>query len=70
MIRQIFYLIGGFKMTITMHDKFALLPTRCDKCNRLFIFEWYNIYYKQVSPFGELKRVKCKRCLKKDKDNR
>ena len=57
-------------MTISMYDKFALLPTRCDKCNRLFIFEWYNVYYKQVSPFGELKRVKCEQCLKKDKDNK
>lgn len=57
-------------MTITMYDKLALLPTRCDKCNRLFIFEWYNAYYKQVSPFGELKRVKCEQCLKEDKDNR
>ena len=57
-------------MTISMYDKFALLPTKCDKCNRLFIFEGYNVYYKQVSPFCELKRVKCEQCLKKDKDNR
>ena len=29
-------------MTITKYDKLALKPTRCSKCNRLFIVEWYN----------------------------
>ena len=33
-------------MTITYYDKFASLPKRYSKCNRLFIFEEYNIYYK------------------------
>lgn len=57
-------------MTISMYDKFALLPTKCDKCNRLFIFEWYNVYCREVSPFSEIKIIKCEKCLKKDKDNR
>lgn len=26
-------------MTITYYDKFAFIPKRCNKCNRLFIFE-------------------------------
>ena len=29
-------------MTITIYDKFALKPTRCSKCNRLFWLEGYN----------------------------
>lgn len=36
-------------MTITYYDKFAFLPKRCSKCNRLFIFEEYNIYYKMAA---------------------
>lgn len=57
-------------MTISMYDKFALLPTKCDKCNRLFIFEWYNVYYREVSHLSEIKIIKCEKCLKKGKDNR
>lgn len=55
-------------MTITYYDKFALLPKRCSKCNRLFVFEGYNIYYKSVA-FGryDLKQKKCKKCINKDK---
>ena len=30
-------------MTITYYDKFAFIPKRCNKCNRLFIFEGYII---------------------------
>jgi hypothetical protein len=50
-------------MTITTYDKFALIPKRCSKCNRLFIFEGYDIYYKNIGYF-ELKQVKCKKCKK------
>lgn len=55
-------------MTITYYDKFAFIPKRCNKCNRLFIFEGYNIYYKQVG-FGyfDLKQIKCKNCINKNK---
>ena len=50
-------------MTITNYDSFALIPTRCSKCNRLFIFEPYDIYYKKVAiDFFDLKQVKCKKC--------
>ena len=48
-------------MTITKYDKFALKPTRCSKCNRLFIFEWYN--FSPCCP--PLKIIKCKRCINK-----
>ena len=48
-------------MTITTYDKFALIPKRCSKCNRLFILEPYDIYYK-----FDLKQIKCKQCKKKE----
>ena len=41
-------------MTITKHDRIALIPTRCDYCNRLFIFEPY-----------DLKQKKCLECVNK-----
>lgn len=31
-------------MTITMYDRFAFLPKRCSKCNRLFIWEGYMLH--------------------------
>lgn len=53
-------------MTITTHDRFALTPKRCNKCNRLFIFEPYDIYYKQVGlDYFDLKQIKCKKCEQK-----
>ena len=55
-------------MTITYYDKFAFLPKRCSKCNRLFIFEEYNIYYKIVAFDFDLKQIKCKICADKDKE--
>lgn len=54
-------------MTITYYDKFAFLPKRCNKCNRLFIFEEYNIYYKMAIYDFDLKQIKCKNCVDKDK---
>lgn len=51
-------------MTITTYDKIAILPTRCDKCNRLFIFEPYMTYYKEVGiEHFPLRHVKCKKCV-------
>ena len=48
-------------MTITDKDGFALLPKRCDKCNRLFWFEPYWVYYKEVGiERYSLKQIKCK----------
>ena len=59
-------MIGGFKMTITKYDKLALKPTRCSKCNRLFIFEWYNWWERDISPCcPPLKIIKCKCCINK-----
>lgn len=53
-------------MKLTYHDKFALLPKRCDYCNKLFIFEPYNIAYKLVGiGYCDLRLVKCKKCVKK-----
>lgn len=50
-------------MTITYNDSFAFLPKRCDICNRLFIFEGYNIFYKEVGiERYDLKQIKCRRC--------
>ena len=55
-------------MTITYYDKFAFTPKRCNKCNRIFIFEGYNIYYKQVGiECFDLKQIKCKNCIDKNK---
>lgn len=53
-------------MTITKYDGVAILPKRCNKCNRLFIFEPYDIYYKCVGiGLYNLKQIKCKECIKK-----
>lgn len=53
-------------MTITTYDRFAITPKRCNKCNRLFILEPYDIYYKQVGiECFDLKQIKCKECKKK-----
>ena len=50
-------------MTITTYDRFALTPKRCNKCNRLFILEPYDIYRKQVGiEYYGLEQIKCKRC--------
>ena len=57
---------GVCRMTITNYDRFALIPTRCSKCNRLFIFEPYDIYYKEVGiNYFDLEQVICKKCKEK-----
>lgn len=66
-------------MTITHFDGLAVLPKRCDCCNRLFIFEMYNkgreweAVRKFYKTFGtELRRVKyvkCMKCIQKDRKN-
>ena len=55
-------------MTITRHDAIAIVPKRCDKCNRLFWLESYDIYYKTVG-IGDysFKQIKCLECIEKDK---
>ena len=57
-------------MTITYYDKFAFLPKRCNKCNRLFIFEEYNIYYKMAAYGWDIKQIKCKVCTDKGKEKK
>ena len=53
-------------MTITKHDRIAIIPTRCDYCNRLFIFEPYNIHYREVGiECYDLKQRKCLKCMNK-----
>ena len=50
-------------MTITRYDGVAILPKRCDRCNRLFWLEQYNIYYKEVGiGHYSLKQIECKNC--------
>ena len=50
-------------MTITKYDGVSILPKRCDRCNRLFWLEPYNIFYKAVGIEGyPLKHIECKHC--------
>lgn len=56
-------------MTITYNDGFAFLPKRCSICNRLFIFEEYDIYYKMVGiECYSLKQIKCVKCKEKESE--
>jgi len=53
-------------MTITRYDGVAILPKRCDRCNRLFWLEPYNIFYKFVGIESyPLKQIECKNCIGK-----
>ena len=61
-------MVGGEGMTITKYDRVAILPKRCDKCNRLFWLEPYNIFYKTVG-IGDysIKQIECKNCAESKK---
>lgn len=53
-------------MTITRWDGFAIIPKRCDVCNRLFWLEPFDVYYKEVGiEHYPLKQIMCKQCDKK-----
>lgn len=53
-------------MTITKYDGVAIIPKRCDKCNRLFWLEPYNISYKTVGVDSySLEQIECKNCIGK-----
>ena len=53
-------------MTITKYDRVAILPKRCDRCNRLFWLEQYNVYYKEVGiGHYSLKQIECQNCIGK-----
>lgn len=57
-------------MTISYYDRFAILPKRCDYCNRLFWMEPYNVWYRQVGiEHFPLKQIQCKECYQKEKKN-
>lgn len=59
---------GGGRLTITKHDGFALIPKRCDWCNRVFWQEPYEAYYKEVGiGRNSLKQIKCMECINKEK---
>lgn len=54
-------------MTITRYDGMAILPKRCDKCNRLFWLEPYNTYYKTVLiGVPDIKYIKCIECIERE----
>lgn len=53
-------------MTITTHDRIAILPKRCDKCNRLFWLESYNIFNRAIGIDGHsIEYIECKECESK-----
>ena len=55
-------------MTITRWDGFAIIPKRCNVCNRLFLFEPFNSYVEEVGiEHYPLKQIRCKECSKKYK---
>jgi hypothetical protein len=54
-------------MTITKYDRVAIFPKRCDKCNRLFWLEPYNISYKIVGiELYSLNQIECKKCAESE----
>ena len=60
-------------MTITKYDRVAILPKRCNRCNRLFWLEPYNKFCKTVGVgLYSLDLIECKNCMDKteseDKD--
>lgn len=53
-------------MTITRWDGFAIIPKRCNKCNRLFWLEPFDIYFKEVGiEHRLLRQIRCKECDEK-----
>lgn len=55
-------------MTLTKYDRVAIIPKRCDKCNRLFWLEPYNIFYKTVGVESySLEQTECKKCAERGK---
>ena len=53
-------------MTITKYDGVAMVPKRCDRCNRLFWLEPYNIFYRTNGTGSySIKQIECKNCMGK-----
>ena len=56
-------------MTITYYDKMAILPKRCNKCNRLFWLEPYNVFYKFAGiEQYPLECVECINCISEEEN--
>lgn len=53
-------------MTISYYDKYAIIPKRCSKCNRLFLFEGYNLFYRELGR-DSIEMIKCKKCIDNNK---
>ena len=54
-------------MTLTKYDRVAIIPKRCDKCNRLFWLEGYNVFYKVVGiEHYSLEQIECKKCMQSE----
>lgn len=57
-------------MTITKYDRFALLPKRCDQCNRVFWLEGYNIHTRMVGIENyPLDWIVCKECSQGERED-
>lgn len=54
-------------MTITYYDKFAFFPKDVVNVIDYLFFEEYNIYYKMFAYDLDIKQIKCKICVDKDK---
>ena len=51
-------------MTITRYDGVAIIPKRCDICNRLFWLEPYNVTFKAVGLESiSLPLIECRECM-------
>ena len=46
--------------------KFAFIPRKCSCCDRLFIWEFYETYYRPIgfTPFS-INSIRCYDCIKK-----
>lgn len=55
-------------MTLSYYDKFAFLPKRCNKCNRLFWLEWYSSFVKPFPNEADFyNHLLCKKCYNRKK---
>lgn len=53
-------------MTITRYDGVAIIPKRCDRCNRLFWLEPYNVTFKPIGVESiSLPLIECINCIDK-----
>lgn len=55
-------------MTLLRYDRFAFFPKRCNECNRLFVYEQYNLKYKRIGDYYSYKTPICKECVHRQND--